>query len=338
MTRAVMTTPRLFTVRLPVTLALVAAVVTAGQVLIPRGDAQHQFQAAAQVLAGVAAAWVCFHAARGRTGPARRWRNLLGLGLAGWSALRLWWLVQAVADPARDPGVVRAADIGFLILPVFLLLALLAGASALPRPVRISGRRDLIVLTIDSVLISGSMLALLWSALPAEEFAGREPALIAVAAAYPLIDLMLAVMTALLIITRPSSPGGRAPLRLVGLALLAFGAADTVRLFQPAGDLSAVQSAGYLLGPALIALAATSRPPPPDETTLIRAEADWVHLLLPYVPVVACRGCITRRTTIRSPAWPTARCSASDSTGRSAGTAATAARWRCSSPTSTTSS
>jgi diguanylate cyclase (GGDEF)-like protein len=293
-----MTTARLLTVRLPVTLALVAAVVAAGQLLVPEGPAQRLFVDTAQLLIGAAAAWVCLAAARARSGAGRRWRQILGAGLAGWTLLRCWWLVQTIADPVRDTAVMNVADVGLMVLPLCMLLALLTGAAALPRPVPTASRRDLIVLVIDSVLIAGSVIALIWSAVPGRiyEEAGQSPVVVGVALAYPIVDLILAVMTGLLLTTRPSSPAGRLPLRLVGAALLAFGVSDTMRLFDLAGGLSPVESAGFLLGPALIALAATTPPAPPDETTVIRSEADWLHLLLPYVPVVATGVVIAVRT------------------------------------------
>ncbi|HET6532236.1 MAG TPA: EAL domain-containing protein [Actinoplanes sp.] len=283
------------------TLALVAAVVAAGQLLVPDGSAQRLFLHATQVLAGAAAAWTCLATARARTGTGRRWRELLGAGLVGWTLLRCWWLVQAIADPDRDTGVRRIADVGFLVLPAGVLLALIVIAVSLPRPARAgASRRDLFVLLIDGVLISGSVLALVWSAVSpptaAAARAGESLAAVVVAAAYPIADLILAVITVLLLLTRPSSAAGRVPLRLIGGALLAFGVADTLRWLGPDGAVSPLAAAGCLLGPALLALAAAQPPAPPGATAVVRAEADWLHLLLPYVPVVATGVVIAVRT------------------------------------------
>jgi diguanylate cyclase (GGDEF)-like protein len=294
-----MTTARLLTVRLPLTLALIAAVVAIGELLVPAGTGQRLFLHVTELVAGGTAGWVCLSAARARTGAGRRWRQFLGLGLVAWTLMRAWWLVQVIADPGRDTGLLTVADVGFLVLPLGLLLGLLTGATALRRPVPTASRRDLIVLGIDSVLISGSVLALIWSAVPSRVFeaAGDDPAVVGVAAAYPVADLLLLVMTVLLISTRPSSPAGRLPLRLVGAALLALGVSDTLRLLGiPDGGLEPLPAAGYLLGPALVALAALSPPVPPDEAAVVRAEADWLHLLLPYVPVVATGVVIAVRT------------------------------------------
>jgi diguanylate cyclase (GGDEF)-like protein len=161
-----------------------------------------------------------------------------------------------------------------------------------------AGRRDLVVLAIDSVLISGSVLALLWSAAPERIFEEmrRNPDVAGVAAAYPVVDLILATMAVLVVMTRPSSPAERRPLRLVAAAMLAFGLTDTLRLLDLTGDLTPVESAGHLLGPGLLALAAMSPAARPDEPLLPRTEADWLHLLLPYVPVVATGIVLAMRT------------------------------------------
>jgi diguanylate cyclase (GGDEF)-like protein len=293
-----MTTARLLTVRLPVTLALVAAVIASGELVVPAGSVR-PYQDAAEFLAGAVTAGICFGTARGRSGAGRRWRQFLGFGMAAWALVRLGWLVQDVADPNRA-GPFTVADVGFLVLPLCTLFALLAGAAALPRALPTAGRRDLIVLMIDSVLIAASPLALAWSAVPEpiSSQLGHSPSVVGVAAAYPLADLVLATMAALLIVTRPATRDGRLPLGMISLGLLAFGVSDTLRLFViPGGSLGPAQSAGYLLGPALIALAALSRPAGPEPAPTARAGAEWAHLLLPYVPVVATGVVIAVRTS-----------------------------------------
>ncbi|MFI7544156.1 putative bifunctional diguanylate cyclase/phosphodiesterase [Actinoplanes sp. NPDC049599] len=280
------------------TLALVAAVTAIGTYAVPAGAGQRLFADAAQFAAGATAALICLATGRERTGPRRRWRLLIGTGLAGFAAVRLWWIVADILDPAR-PVAGRLGDVGFLVLPVFAALALIAGSMALPRPVQASLRRDRVVLVIDSVLITGSLLALAWSALPGRLFdeGGEKPWVVGFAAAYPVADLLIAVMVLLLLATRPASRAARVPLRLTALAMLALGVSDTLRLLHlSSGGLTPVESAGYLLGPALLGLAAISNPGLGDPRIAERAEADWLHLLLPYVPVVATGVVIAVRT------------------------------------------
>ena len=207
--------------------------------------------------------------------------------------------MQGIAEPARGAAAVGVTDVGFLVLPICTLLVLLISASAMGRPVPSARRRDLIVLIIDSVLISGSVLALIGSAVPDGVFdaVGVSRATVGLAVAYPLADLILATMATLLLITRPSTSAERTPLRLIGAAVVALGVSDTLRLLNlTGGGLSPLESAGYLLGPALMALAAMSPPAALDATTVIRREADWLHLLLPYFPVVATGVVIAVRT------------------------------------------
>ncbi|MEV4638861.1 EAL domain-containing protein [Actinoplanes sp. NPDC049548] len=284
--------------RLPVTLAVVAAVTAVGAWAVPAGAGQRLYGDAAQFVAGALAAFACFHAARSHTGARILWRLLLGAALTTWALVRLWWTIRDVAGPLPTPAV-TVADVALLTLPLLTFVALVAGSMALPRPAQASLRRDRTVLVIDSVLITGSLLAIVWSVLPDRplDTAGRDPWVVAVAAAYPIVDLVLVVMGVLLLVTRPSSRAARAPLRLMVWAMLALGCSDTLRLLRAdPGALTPWESAGYLLGPALLALAAMSNrglgAAPADE----RVDRDWLHLLLPYVPVVATGVFIAVRT------------------------------------------
>jgi len=292
-----MTTGRL-SARSAVTLALVAAVTAIGLYAVPAGAGQRLYDDAAQFAAGALAAFVCFAAAKDRSGPLRRWRTLTGIGLTGWAAGRLWSMIRDVVEPARAVAVTYA-DVGSLVLPLCVFLALLAGSMALPRPVQGSRRRDRVTLVIDSVLITGSLLALTWSTVSGRilDDPGENPWAVGIAAVYPIIDLVLAVMAVLLLATRPTSRPGGTPLRLIVAALVAFGCSDALHLLHlQAGVPLPAESVGYLFGPALLALAALSNPGLGDLPLTERAEADWLHLLLPYVPVVATGVVIAVRT------------------------------------------
>ncbi|AGZ44571.1 diguanylate cyclase [Actinoplanes friuliensis DSM 7358] len=280
------------------TLVLVAAVTAIGAWVVPDGPAQRLYDDLAQLAAGVLAAVICFRSGLKRSGARRRWRLLIAAGLTTWAAARLWWVVRDLVDPDRSAAAVPA-DVGFLTLPVFTFLALIAGSMALPRPAQASLRRDRVVLVIDAFLITGSLLALIWSALPGRIFdeVGDNPLVVGAAAVYPIADLMLVVVGVLLLTTRPTSAAGRVPLRLMTLAMLAFGVSDTLRMLHlSTGVLTPWESAGYLLGPGLLALAALTNPTLTDQPVVAPAEADWLHLLLPYVPVVATGVVIAVRT------------------------------------------
>ncbi|WP_236718247.1 bifunctional diguanylate cyclase/phosphodiesterase [Actinoplanes sp. TFC3] len=288
--------------RTPLTLVLAvtgAVVVTlVGALAIPAGSGQRLYNDAAQLAAGALAAFVCLTAAREHRGLRSRWRTLLGFGLTGWTLARLWWVARDVLDPGRATGV-GPADFGFLILPVCVFLALLAMSAALPRPVRASLPRDRVVLVIDSVLITGSLVALAWSALPHRVFreVGESPWAAGVAAAYPVADLVLIVMALLVLASRPTWRPARATLMLAVAGLVALGCSDTVRLLTlSTGTLTPLQATGYLLGPALLAVAALTNPGTAAPPAVDKLEADWLHLILPYVPVVATGIVIAVRT------------------------------------------
>ena len=270
------------TARLFVTLTLVLGAVAMGELIAPGG--RRLYDDSVQLIAGVVAAWACLTAARGRSGVQRHWRLLAAIGLGGWAAVRLWWAMQDLVRPDRP--LVSMADVGFLVLPVCLFIGLLGAVHSRPRPVPSSTRRDQLALVLDSVLITGSLLAFCWSVLPESVLKPASTA-IWVAVAYPIADLLLLTMVVLLLATRPDSRAGRRPLHMIGLAIVSFGVTDTLRLLHFGGQpLSQLQSAGYLLGPAFILLAAMS-PALGGTSPAAGSQRDWLHLLLPYVPVTA---------------------------------------------------
>ena len=274
------------TARLFVPLAVVLGVVAHGELIEPQGWLIY-FDAA-QLVAGATAASICFAAARSRAGLHRRWRVLVGIGLAGWALTRLWWLVQDVLLPDRPDTTVF--DVAFFVLPACLLAVVLYAPYPRARPYPTSARRDQFALMIDSVLIAGSLLALVWSVIPRDWFhwAAQPTALIVGAAGYAVADLVLVTMIVLLLLTRPGSRAARKPLALGGLAFVAFGISDTLRLVHLAdGPLPPWQSAGHLLGPGLLAVAALTSPPAHAQTPENSSEREWLHLVLPYVPVTA---------------------------------------------------
>ncbi|MDY7089337.1 MAG: EAL domain-containing protein [Actinomycetota bacterium] len=274
------------TARLLVTLAIVLGLTGLGELSGPQGWRIHA--GATQLVVGAAAALICLGAARRRAGLHRRWRLIVGAGLSGWALSRLWWLIEDVVAPGR--ALTAMTDMGSFVLPATLLGGLLLAPYTRPRSVPASPRRDQIALILDSVLISGSLLALAWSVLPREwlHWDAQPTSLIVAAAVHPIADLVLATMVLLLLLTRPGSRAARKPLGLAGTALVAFGVTDTLRLMHLAdGPLPPWQSAGHLLGPALLAVAALSSPSPGAAAQTDTGEREWLHLVLPYVPVTA---------------------------------------------------
>jgi diguanylate cyclase (GGDEF)-like protein len=259
----------------------------------------------AQLAAGVAAAVSCWVTSRRLTGVERRWRRLMAYGMTGWSLGQVVWSYgQVVADtPLPSPSV---ADIGYLMLPVFALPALLALAATSPHPPA-AQRRDAAVLALDGLIVVGSLFILTWStALGAVVAAGAPtPLAFAVAIAYPVTDLVLVVIVVLLISTRPAPAGYRAQLLLLGAGLVALSVSDSLFAYIVASDgrgMSPLLNAGFVAGPALIAVAAFSRATPDlSPARPVGPAVRWLHLLLPYVPVIATGALILVESTTGRP-------------------------------------
>jgi len=264
-------------------------------------DAKVIVDNAAQLAAGVAAAVSCWVTSRRTAGPERRWRRLMAYGMTGWSLGQVVWSYgQIVADtPLPSPSL---ADVGYLTMPVFALPALLAlGATA--RRAAGAQRRDGAVLFLDGLIVVGSLFILTWStALGAVVDAGAPtPLAFAVAIAYPVTDLVLVVIVVLLISTRPAPAQYRPQLLLLGTGLVALSVSDSLFAYIVASGtahMPPLLNAGFVAGPALIAVAAFTRGAADREPTRpVGPAVRWTHLLLPYVPVIATGALILAETT-----------------------------------------
>jgi diguanylate cyclase (GGDEF)-like protein len=259
----------------------------------------------AQLAAGVAAAVSCWVTSRRLTGVERRWRRLMAYGMTGWSIGQVVWSYgQAVADtPLPSPSL---ADIGYLMLPAFALPALLALAATGPRP-GAAQCRAAAVLAMDGLIVVGSLFILTWSTALGAVVAAGAPTTVAfaVAIAYPVADLVLVVIVVLLISAGPAPPEYRPQLLLLGSGLVALSVSDSLFAYVVASDgpgMSPLLNAGFVVGPALIAVAAFSRARPERPSTRpIGPAARWLRLLPPYVPVIATGALILVETATGRP-------------------------------------
>lgn len=268
----------------------------------------------AQLTGGLTAAACCWWTARRLTGLARRWRVLMGIGMTGWSAGQLIWSwYQICADtPMPSPSL---ADVGYLSMPVFALAALLSfltdgrGADtrgtdtrgALGRGADGAGPRALappnpsrLVLVLDGLVVVGSLFTLTWStALGAVVHnGGSSPLRFAVAVAQPGTDLILVVMVMLLLAAHRVARPYRQQLLLLGLGLVALASSDSIYVYLisvGAAEMPPVTNAGFLLGPALIAVAAldTRRMRVGQHENVGAHTTDLARLGLPYLPLIA---------------------------------------------------
>jgi len=255
----------------------------------------------AQLAAGVFAAWSCawsWRRAR-RAGSPRgqqAWRLLLLLGTAGWTCGQLVWSwYQVVAH--RDIPSPSLADVGYFALPLFAVPALLTlpttppsapSATGVPRIER-NDRRAPLLVTLDALIIVGSLFLLTWSTALGAALHDDAPttAAFAVAVGYPATDLVMVVIVLLTAaFRRPRNP---AALMLLGAGLMALSVSDSFFLYLVsigAESMPPLYDIGFIAGPVLIGLAALVPEPGQRRTASGRsARTETWFVFLPYLPL-----------------------------------------------------
>jgi diguanylate cyclase (GGDEF)-like protein len=219
-------------------------------------------------------------AARAASGRLRRVWMCFAIGFGGWTAGALaWCYVVLVADNAGFPS---AADIGYILFPVFCCVALLqwpigAGGGSRPR------------LFLDGVIFALSLFMLSWVlALDNVYQTYREDGFaLGLALSYPVADLVILAVAGLLLVR--AGPDQRLPLALLSGAFLFVALGDSAFAWVTArGDYAArlPVDAGWVVGTVLFGAAAlTSRriPATPEESTQLPTS---MSLWLPYLPLL----------------------------------------------------
>ncbi len=283
---------------LTVALALVAAVVGINSL----GVLSHPLEVAVvhsgQLAAGLAATAACWWMSRRVTGVERTWRRYMACAMAGWTIGQVFcsWYQVVRGTGLPSPS---WADVGFLAMPPFGLAALLALAADHRRCEPELARPCRLVLVLDGLIVVGSLFILTWSTALGEVVrAGAATALaFAIAVAYPITDLILVVIVVLLVATRTVAHRYRIQLLPLGLGLVALSLSDSAFAYlvsTGASEVPPLATAGFIAGPALIAVAACITAGP--QTAQVRHHppyrVEWGHLLLPYVPVSMTGGLI----------------------------------------------
>ncbi|MDP9796467.1 diguanylate cyclase (GGDEF)-like protein [Catenuloplanes nepalensis] len=288
-----------------VTLLAVVLVVAVNSLGVLPGRAGVALDNLAQLTTGAAAAICCLVTARGVSGAGRAWRRLIGIGMIGWSLGQFVWTVHQLSGTDYLPGPVPA-EFGYMALPVFALWALLTIAAVSPRRVLGPSRHARVVAMLDVVIVLGSVVVLSWAPVRAVLEGEGPPGPLVAGVAHLVMDALLAVLLALLLVVRQPPRALRPQLLLLGGGLLALTVSDGFYAYLVAADadrMTPLHSAGWVLGPALVALAALV--PAPDETAAEQDDIDPVLLLLPVLPVVATGVTIAIRTLIGHPlTWP----------------------------------
>jgi diguanylate cyclase (GGDEF)-like protein len=243
---------------------------------------------AAQLLAGAAATGACWWTSRRVQGIERTWRRLMTIGMAGWSVGQaLWSWYQVFSDtPLPSPSL---ADVGYLMMPVFALPALLVLDTEPPRRDAEALRGDRVVFFLDGAMIVGSLFVLTWATTLGAVVDAEAPSPLAlvVAISYPVTDLMLVVIVVMLAVARRVPRPMRPQLGLLGWGLVGISLSDSIFAYlvsSGAEEMPPLTNAGFIGGPLLIAVAAmtTASGWPVARHMQRPISVDRAHLLLPY--------------------------------------------------------
>lgn len=217
-----------------------------------------------QLLAAVVAALSCAVAAAAAGPVHRRTWGLMAAATGSWAAGQAWWSHQEVwlgrAAPFPSP-----ADVGFLLFPVLAAAGALRWGRA---DARGAGRaRD----ALDGVLLAVCLLALSWATVLGGVVAeGGATWSTALAAAYPLTDVVLGTLVLLFVVRVPAGARGVPLLVAAGMASLAVADSAYVYLVSTGGydtgdPISAAWATGFLLVAAGACCSARSRRGGPPE-------------------------------------------------------------------------
>ncbi|MEV4134646.1 sensor histidine kinase [Dactylosporangium sp. NPDC049742] len=241
---------------------------------------------AGQFCAALVATLACWITAVRHSGAQRWWRLWMGAATFGWMSGQLLWSWYQLF---RDVGLPSPslADVGYLALPVFALVAIIALAADQPGQGAPRRRSDQLVRVLDGLVVVGALFALTWATtLGSVVRAGAAtPFAYSIAIVYPVADLLLAVIAILLIATA-SSAANRLQLIMLGTGLFCLAVSDSVFAYQVsegAHSLPQLTYAGYVAGLALVAVAALA-PTWERPGWAVRPDARW-GIWLPYLPV-----------------------------------------------------
>ena len=273
--------------------AVVAVVATVGlgQAGLLDEFATQAIDDAAQLAGALATVVCCLWTARRYQGGQRAWRLWLALGMASWSGGQvIWSYSQLFADqPLPSPSL---ADAGYLGLAVPALLAMLSLPGRRTPAAAIMRRPGRIVVVLDGLVLVGALFVLTWATTLGTVVRAGAPTGFAfvVAIAYPVTDLMAVIIVVLLLANSPVPRAAHRQLVFLGAGLSGIAFSDSVFAYLVASGaerMPPLADAGFIVGPALLAMAAVTPPAAPPVSEAEPAGARWGHLLLPYVPVAA---------------------------------------------------
>lgn len=250
-----------------------------------------------QFAMGLMAAVCGFVVARRHSGSQRWWRLLIAVGMAGWTGGQVIWSWYQLFDDRGLPSP-SLADVGYLLLPVFVLPALLVLATAReepsPRPAHFGT-----AVVLDGLVVTGSLFILAWEAALGRVVHAHLPDALtwAVAVAYPITDLIMVTVAVLLVVFDRFDRRYQANLLLLALGVVALACSDSIYVYLVsigADSMKPLADVGFVLGPLLIGYALLARPADRSRAQERRPNTvDWWKLVLPYLPVMAVGGLFT---------------------------------------------
>ena len=233
----------------------------------------------ASMFGALAATVACALAARRRSAERRSWA-LLALAAASWTAGEVLWNIDELVRGEELPFP-SVADVFYLAAVVPALLGLIGFGQRVPR-----ARQARILL--DGTLMASALTFLAWALVIGDAWEHGAPLLTqAVSAAYPITDVALATVAALVVLWGRSPR--RAPVRLLAAAFVAMAVADTAFTWSTNnGTYASTATIGSLWAASYVLLALAARHPAEPAMDDDAGDRPMVEGLaatvLPYVP------------------------------------------------------
>jgi diguanylate cyclase (GGDEF)-like protein len=219
-------------------------------------------------------------AARAKTGRRRLAWLALTVGLTAWAiGEAIWTYYEVVLKEEPFPS---AADAAFLLFPVASCVALLVLPGDDAGPFR--GRA-----LLDGLIVAASLFVVGWVTILGPIYSAGETdrLALAVALAYPLSDVVVLTMAAVVLVR--SGSGDRLPLTLVTAGVACIAVSDSLFAYLAARngyDSGGALDIGWVAGLLLIAGGAVASRRPGREIPMMLGLPSWASIWLPYVPLL----------------------------------------------------
>ncbi|MFM9034603.1 MAG: putative bifunctional diguanylate cyclase/phosphodiesterase [Mycobacterium sp.] len=294
-----MTAPTPSTRRVAVAAAVVFAVFT-GWLLsgVSQGYALKAIDDIALVAVSVPALVFAVLAARSTQGRLRAGWSCLAAGLTVWTIAEVLWTYYELV--LREVPFPSLADVFFLLFPIGAGAALLLFWN--PRRGESRGR-----ILLDALIVAGSLFIVSWLLVMSRLNETREASTLEfiLSLAYPVTDLILLTMSAVVLVSAQAPQRLSMTLLTVGLACMAI--ADSGYAYLSAqreyvsGDLIDI---GWVAGLLLLTVAAAAGRDAPPHRFQAADMPGWASVWLPYAPLMLAAGVLAISPPEQSSAGP----------------------------------